>query len=93
MKKKTEKRPVRIQDPLLGARFCYKQNGDVDRIEIYIDDGMLPARCEVVFSATLKKLLAMRDELKRLRKEVKELQPSLRSRGERTERFADVDDE
>ncbi len=68
MKKKTDEQPVRIQDPLLGARFYHKSNGDVDRIEIYVDDGMFPASYDVVFTATPEKLLAMRDELKRLRK-------------------------
>ncbi len=79
MTKKTDEQPVRIQDPLLGARFWHKQNGDVDRIEIYVDDGMFPASYDVVFTATPKKLLAMRDELIRLRKEDKRLRVIVKS--------------
>ena len=81
MKKKTEKRR-------LGLAIRSYSGSRPEGFYVFDRDTE-----KVLFTVTAKRLLAMRDELKRLRKEVKELQPSLRSRGERTERFAGVGDD
>ncbi len=60
MNKKNKKRQ-------LNARFYYKTNGDVKRVIVYEEDIIEGGSVRDLYSVTPKHILAMRDELKRLR--------------------------